>query len=67
MSDINRHKFFSSNQFGFLPCKSTMDPLLILSKFVHKNLDCKNKVMGIFLDIQKAFDSVNHDILIIKT
>jgi len=44
-----------------------MDPLLILNKFVHENLDCKNKVMGIFLDIQKAFDSVNHDILIKRT
>jgi len=43
-----------------------MDPLLILNKSVHENLDCKNKVICIFLDIQKAFDSVNHDILLKK-
>jgi len=44
-----------------------MDHLLILNKLVHENLDCKNNVMGIFLDNQKAFNSVNHDILIKKT
>jgi len=43
-----------------------MDHLLILNKVVHENLDCKNKMMSIFLDIQKAFDSVNHDILLKK-
>jgi len=43
-----------------------MDPLLILNKFIHEKLDGNNKVMGIFLDIQKAFDSVNHEILIRK-
>jgi len=36
------------------------------SHFIHNNLDKKLKVLGIFLDFKKAFDSVNHDLLFKK-
>jgi len=45
---------------------STIYPLTQISYFIHCNLDSKFRVLGIFLDFKKAFDSVNHDFLINK-
>ena len=33
---------------------------------IYENIDKQNYVMGIFLDLQKAFDSVTHSILMDK-
>jgi hypothetical protein len=63
---LNKHSFFSPNQYGFRPNMSTMDPLIETSHIIHDNLDKKFKVLGIFLDFKKTFDSVNHELLIIK-
>lgn len=60
---FNLNKFFAPNHYGFLKGKSTSDALCLSSNFVHDNLDKNEKVIGIFLDIKKAFDSVNHNIL----
>jgi len=60
---LNLNKFFAPNQYGFLKGKSTSDALCLFSNFVHDNLDKNEKVIGIFLDVKKAFDSVNHNIL----
>lgn len=37
--------------------------LFQVDNFIRKNIDKKFKVLGIFLDVQKAFGYVNHDIL----
>ena len=63
---LNKNEFFSKNQFGFLPDRSTNDALFLFNKVLHDILDSNNKVLGIFLDIKKAFDSVNHTILLKK-
>ena len=34
--------------------------------YCYKNLDVGNKVLGIFFDLQKAFDTVDHAILLHK-
>ena len=33
---------------------------------IYQNLDNHNKILGIYLDLQKVFDTVNHDILLYK-
>ena len=64
------YKFFSDNnliyslQFGFRQKYSTVHALISLTENIRKNLDEGNIGCGIFVDLQKAFDTVEHDILI---
>jgi hypothetical protein len=66
MSFFDKNLFFFNKQFGFLKGKSTSNAHFFLNKYVHKDLDQNNKVLGIFQDIKKVFDSVNHQLLLKK-
>ena len=63
------YKFFSENnityplQFGFRQNYSTFHALISLNEDIWKNLDEGNIGCDIFVDLQKAFDTVEHDIL----
>ena len=65
-------KFFNDNnsnyplQFGFRQKYSTAHALISLTEGIRKNLDEGNIRYGIFVDLQKAFDTVKHDILLAK-
>lgn len=63
---LNKTKFFSSAQFGFREGRSTEDALLNFCSQIYSNIDKKKCTAGLFVDITKAFDMVNHDILITK-
>lgn len=63
---MNKKWFFSKCQFGFRPGLSTIDALFKVDNLVRNNIDNNNKEMGIFLDVQKAFDCVNHKLLMFK-
>ena len=53
-------------QFGFRKKHSTYLAHLILLDKLTNSLDNGEKVIGIYLDFSKAFDTVNHDILLQK-
>ena len=55
-----------SLQFGFRKKHSTSHALIDITETIRQALDNKKFVCGIFVDLQKAFNTVNHDILIAK-
>ena len=55
-----------SMQFGFRAGHSTDHALISLTETIKASLDKKRFGCGIFIDLQKAFDTVNHDILLKK-
>ena len=63
---INRHKLFNKFQFGFRNNHSTFMALIILIENLVNALDNGKCAVGIFLDFQKAFDTVNHSIWLDK-
>jgi len=54
------------HQFGFRKSHSTSMALIDVINMITNKLNCGYKVMGIFMDLQKAFDTVNLDILMQK-
>ena len=66
LSFCKKFSIISPDQFGFQPGVSTCDALVELSESIYKSLDEKKHHMVALIDIKKAFDSVNHDILLKK-
>ena len=53
-------------QFGFRSGHSTDHALITLTESIKSTLDNNKFGCGIFIDLQKAFDTVNHEILLSK-
>ena len=53
-------------QFGFRTEHSTDHALISLTETIKSSLDESKIGCGIFIDLQKTFDTVNHDILLKK-
>ena len=62
--DKNRHLF--SNQSGFRALHSTVTCLLNNTDDWYVNMDNGRYTANIFIDLKKAFDTVDHDILLAK-
>ena len=63
---FEKYDLFSEHQFGFRKGYNTELAVIdIYEKLLH-NLDNRLSTCAIFLDLAKAFDSVNHTILIRK-
>ena len=60
------HNTLIPNQHGFTRSKSTTSAILQLTDYVLKQFDSRKYVIGIFLDFKKAFDTIDHEILLKK-
>ena len=59
------HNLLFNRQFGFRTKHSTIDALVELVEKIR--LNCQNvKAISFFLDLKKAFDTIEHDILLKK-
>ena len=63
---LNELELIYSNQYGFRKKQSTNHALVSIVEQIRKNLDNKIFSCGIFVDLEKAFDTVNHKILVDK-
>ena len=63
---LNKNKILTPVQFGFKQNSSTSDAVRQLFDNFAENIDQKKYTCAVFLDLKKAFDIVNHQILLAK-
>jgi hypothetical protein len=63
---IERSQLLYKYQYGFRKNHSTEHALIELVDQIRLNMDKKQMTCGIFIDLSKAFDTVNHQILLAK-
>ena len=63
---INNHSILNDCQFGFGAGRSPSMALLSLIKNITTSLDDHKHAVGVFMDIKKAFDTIDHNILLKK-
>lgn len=63
---LNDIDFLYFNQYGFRESSDTTSATVDLVSDIQKNLNNKKKGAVVALDLRKAFDTVNHDILLLK-
>ena len=63
---IEKQNILYDKQFGFRSHHSTEHAILIIVAKIQEAIEESNFSCGIFLDLRKAFDTVNHEILIEK-
>ena len=63
---LGKYKILCDNQYGFRKNSSTSYALVKLIEDISNNIDNGKVTLGIFIDLQKAFDTLNHDLLIKK-
>jgi len=63
---INKHNLLDDAQYGFRSGTSTNHAILDIISTIQQNMDNKLFSCAVFIDLKKAFDTVNHQILLKK-
>ena len=66
-SRLKSHLYFNNiindNQFGFRVNNNTSDDIVQFLDECYNSIDSKNHIIAVFLDLSKAFDTIDHNIL----
>ena len=63
---IDKNNLLYSSQYGFRKSHSTEHAVLDIVEDILRNMDKRYFSCGVFIDLKKAFDTVNHEILLDK-
>ena len=66
MKYFKENNLLTDSQYGFQAGHSTEHAILYLNDEIFKNFEENLFTLGVFIDLSKAFDTVNHDILMEK-
>jgi len=61
---LEENNILPKNQFGFRKSLGTEDALVHLTKQLYTSPDKNHKIIGVFMDISKVFDSISHSKLL---
>lgn len=64
ISYLENNNLLSKNQYGFRPGLSTENALYNATQFIYDSLDNGLKTIAVFIDLAKAFDTIQHDTLL---
>ena len=65
-SFFQTNKMFYENQYGFRKQRSTVDAVTKFINDVIKSYDDKQSTIAVYCDLSKAFDTIDHNMLIHK-
>ena len=65
-SFIDKYDLLSNCQYGFRPNCSTSLALMELVEEISSSLDNKKVTIGVFIDLKRAFDTIDHSLLLKK-
>ena len=63
---LRKHNILHKYQFGFRENHSISHALIDVAEYINKSLDDTKFVFGVYIDLRKAFDTVDYDILLAK-
>ena len=61
---LKKHNFLTPQQFGFRKGRSATHAVTYLSDYIRSNMDIGNCTGAIYIDLRKAFDTVDHGTLL---